>query len=363
MPACWPTVVWRSTGLIRVAIGRDDRRLPSALPCPRPRRVFRASALFDDPSPLHRLPRFVAALGRSTEIWIKREDLLPIGVRRQQAAQPRDPRGRGARGGRGHARHLRPPLVQPLPADRGGRRADRSWRPRRPVRAARSRRPDPVSDSTSCSGRRSTRPRRPTGRSARGSSTGGGRATGGSAAARTSSTSAAPGAVGATGPVACGRGGLRAGGRGRAPARRHRPPVGHGRDPGRAPRRSAVGAPDLASSASSSPDRRPSSAGDRVDGRGAGEPGRARRRPSPPTRRAPSSSTSPSWVPATVGGPRRPTRRPSCWHAREGILVDPIYTAKALAGLVAGARAGELDGRTVLFWHAGGTPGLFEPLD
>lgn len=46
----------------------------------------------------------------------------------------------------------------------------------------------------------------------------------------------------------------------------------------------------------------------------------------------------------------------------EGILVDPIYTAKALAGLIALARRGELDGRTVVFWHAGGTPGLFEPL-
>ncbi|MGH2474846.1 MAG: pyridoxal-phosphate dependent enzyme, partial [Candidatus Limnocylindrales bacterium] len=46
----------------------------------------------------------------------------------------------------------------------------------------------------------------------------------------------------------------------------------------------------------------------------------------------------------------------------EGILVDPIYTAKALAGLIAMVRRGELDGRTVVFWHAGGTPGLFEPL-
>ena len=47
----------------------------------------------------------------------------------------------------------------------------------------------------------------------------------------------------------------------------------------------------------------------------------------------------------------------------EGILVDPIYTAKALAGLVALARDGVLDGQRVVFWHAGGTPGLFEPLD
>lgn len=46
----------------------------------------------------------------------------------------------------------------------------------------------------------------------------------------------------------------------------------------------------------------------------------------------------------------------------EGILVDPIYTAKALAGLGAMTRRGELDDRRVVFWHAGGTPGLFEPL-
>ena len=47
----------------------------------------------------------------------------------------------------------------------------------------------------------------------------------------------------------------------------------------------------------------------------------------------------------------------------EGILVDPIYTAKALAGLIELVRSGRLDDRDVVFWHAGGTPGLFEPLD
>jgi D-cysteine desulfhydrase len=46
----------------------------------------------------------------------------------------------------------------------------------------------------------------------------------------------------------------------------------------------------------------------------------------------------------------------------EGILVDPIYTAKALAGLVARVRHGRLSG-PVVFWHAGGTPGIFERLD
>jgi 1-aminocyclopropane-1-carboxylate deaminase/D-cysteine desulfhydrase-like pyridoxal-dependent ACC family enzyme len=45
----------------------------------------------------------------------------------------------------------------------------------------------------------------------------------------------------------------------------------------------------------------------------------------------------------------------------EGILVDPIYTAKCLAGLIARVRDGRLRG-PVVFWHAGGTPGLFEPV-
>jgi 1-aminocyclopropane-1-carboxylate deaminase/D-cysteine desulfhydrase-like pyridoxal-dependent ACC family enzyme len=45
----------------------------------------------------------------------------------------------------------------------------------------------------------------------------------------------------------------------------------------------------------------------------------------------------------------------------EGLLVDPIYTAKALAGLVDRCRTGRLTG-PVVFWHAGGTPALFEVL-
>ena len=45
----------------------------------------------------------------------------------------------------------------------------------------------------------------------------------------------------------------------------------------------------------------------------------------------------------------------------EGIFVDPVYTAKALAGLAARARDGRLRG-PIVFWHAGGTPALFEDL-
>jgi L-cysteate sulfo-lyase len=42
----------------------------------------------------------------------------------------------------------------------------------------------------------------------------------------------------------------------------------------------------------------------------------------------------------------------------EGILADPVYSGKALAGLVAYARAGRLDG-PVVFWHTGGAQVLF----
>jgi 1-aminocyclopropane-1-carboxylate deaminase/D-cysteine desulfhydrase-like pyridoxal-dependent ACC family enzyme len=45
----------------------------------------------------------------------------------------------------------------------------------------------------------------------------------------------------------------------------------------------------------------------------------------------------------------------------EGILVDPVYTAKALAGVAARVSDGRLRG-PVIFWHAGGTPALFEVL-
>jgi D-cysteine desulfhydrase/L-cysteate sulfo-lyase len=43
---------------------------------------------------------------------------------------------------------------------------------------------------------------------------------------------------------------------------------------------------------------------------------------------------------------------------REGIFLDPIYSGKAFAALMAGAKSGELSGR-VCFWHTGGTPALF----
>jgi D-cysteine desulfhydrase family pyridoxal phosphate-dependent enzyme len=45
---------------------------------------------------------------------------------------------------------------------------------------------------------------------------------------------------------------------------------------------------------------------------------------------------------------------------REGIVLDPVYTAKAMAGLIARIRAGEFSSdQKVLFWHTGGVPGYF----
>jgi L-cysteate sulfo-lyase len=44
----------------------------------------------------------------------------------------------------------------------------------------------------------------------------------------------------------------------------------------------------------------------------------------------------------------------------EGLLVDPVYTGRAMAGLIDLIRAGEFKSdQNILFWHTGGTPALF----
>ncbi len=44
----------------------------------------------------------------------------------------------------------------------------------------------------------------------------------------------------------------------------------------------------------------------------------------------------------------------------EGLLLDPVYTGRAAAGLIDLSRKGAFNpGETVLFWHTGGTPALF----
>ena len=44
----------------------------------------------------------------------------------------------------------------------------------------------------------------------------------------------------------------------------------------------------------------------------------------------------------------------------EGLILDPVYTGKAMAGLIGWIREGRFrEGQSVLFWHTGGAPALF----
>ncbi|WDE07895.1 D-cysteine desulfhydrase family protein [Thalassomonas viridans] len=48
----------------------------------------------------------------------------------------------------------------------------------------------------------------------------------------------------------------------------------------------------------------------------------------------------------------------------EGILLDPVYTGRAMAGLIDMIRTGAIpQGERVLFWHTGGAPSLFAYAD
>ena len=49
---------------------------------------------------------------------------------------------------------------------------------------------------------------------------------------------------------------------------------------------------------------------------------------------------------------------------REALLLDPVYTGKAMAGLIAHVRSGRsAAGSRVLFVHTGGLPALFAYAD
>jgi D-cysteine desulfhydrase len=45
--------------------------------------------------------------------------------------------------------------------------------------------------------------------------------------------------------------------------------------------------------------------------------------------------------------------------SHEGLLLDPVYTGKAMAGLLDGLGRGRLDDGPVIFLHTGGAPALF----
>ena len=46
-------------------------------------------------------------------------------------------------------------------------------------------------------------------------------------------------------------------------------------------------------------------------------------------------------------------------RAQRGPYLDPVYTGKAMAGLIQLTAVNDLAGYRVLFWHTGGTPALF----
>jgi len=61
---------------------------------------------------------------------------------------------------------------------------------------------------------------------------------------------------------------------------------------------------------------------------------------------------------AVMGEPEREAIR-LCAQA-EGLLIDPVYTGRAMAGLIDLIRKGEFKaGQNVLFWHTGGTPAIY----
>ncbi len=61
---------------------------------------------------------------------------------------------------------------------------------------------------------------------------------------------------------------------------------------------------------------------------------------------------------AVIGDPEREAMRLFARH--EGLLLDPVYTGRAAAGLIDLIRRGHWrSDQTVLFWHTGGTAGLF----
>jgi D-cysteine desulfhydrase family pyridoxal phosphate-dependent enzyme len=64
---------------------------------------------------------------------------------------------------------------------------------------------------------------------------------------------------------------------------------------------------------------------------------------------------------AGYGQPTAETKEAIRAAARtEGLILDPVYTGKAMAGLIGWAREGRFaPGDTVVFWHTGGAPALF----
>lgn len=76
---------------------------------------------------------------------------------------------------------------------------------------------------------------------------------------------------------------------------------------------------------------------------------------------APEADVDDGFVGAGYGIPTQASQEALELAARtEALFLDPTYTAKAMAGLIAHVRAGRFrSDQTVLFWHTGGQVGLF----
>lgn len=76
---------------------------------------------------------------------------------------------------------------------------------------------------------------------------------------------------------------------------------------------------------------------------------------------APEVNVDDSFVGSGYGIPTKESEQALQLLARtEGLIIDPVYTAKGMAGLIAAVRKGCFaPGSNVLFWHTGGSPALF----
>lgn len=81
-----------------------------------------------------------------------------------------------------------------------------------------------------------------------------------------------------------------------------------------------------------------------------------------PLHTIPSVELDDTYLGAGYGVPSREGNEALLLAARtEGLLLDPVYTAKGMAGLIGHMRAERIPaGSTVLFVHTGGTPAIFE---
>ena len=365
MPACWPTLVERSAGVMRVAIGPMIRAATIARHAHRPSRLPRSAALRSRRAVAapRACPRFSAALGGGLDVWIKREDLLPLAFGGNKlrnleflvGAALADGADTLVTSGRRWSNHCR--LTAAAGAKAGLERPPRPDRPAgRPARARRAPR-------RAARARRSTSSRPTTGRSATALVERSSRICGRPVAGRSSSGSAGRGPLGAAGQVLAALEAVRPGSA--PPASRRRAVVlpsatggtqaGPGRRerarrPHRRPRSSAslVARPeaelrptigrcstDLAPLAGAPPCR----------------PGRDRPRRTPARRRLrPPDARRPTRPRASSPGPRASSSTRSTRRRR--------WPASSPA-----SATGALDGQPSCSGTPAATPGLFEPLD